>query len=126
MKEFKTLVLGELSIPYYLASGFFCLLAIALSLYLGSKKRNVDSESTPEKFSWDFLIWDNTKRITVGMILMFIFFRFAASAIGKALSMEVAFGIGLFLSMGLDQAIGFLKQKFTPLQKDREKYKQQL
>jgi len=123
MNEFKQLVLGDLSIPYYLAAAFFCFLAIIISLYAGSKKRNVASESTPEKFSWNFLIWDNTKRLVAGMILMFIFFRFAVPALGRALSMEVAFGIGCFLSLGLDQAIGLLKQKFDVLQMDREKFK---
>ncbi len=123
MKEFKELILGGVTIPYYAAAAVFCFLAIILSMYIGSRKRNVQSQSTPELFSWSFLIWDNAKRIVVGMILMFLFFRFAVPAIGRQLSMEVAFGIGCFLSMGLDQAIGFLKQKFDLLQMDREKFK---
>lgn len=123
MNEFKKLLLGELTIPYYLAAGVFCLLAIIVSLWLGSQKRNIPSPSTPILFSWKFLFWDNTKRVIIGMILMFLFFRFAAAAIGKALSMELAVGIGFFLSMGLDQAIGYLKQKFSFFQMDREKFK---
>lgn len=126
MEEFKKLVLGELSIPYYLAAFFFSLLAILLSLYLGSRKRNKASTSTPGPYSWLFLVWDNTRRIFVGMILMFLFFRFASAAIGRALSMEVATGIGFFLSMGLDQAIGWFKKKFEVLQMDREKIMQKI
>lgn len=124
MKEFKQLVLGDLSIPYYMAAALLCFLAILVSMYAGSKRRDQSSESTPFCFSWWFLIWDNTKRIVVGMIVMFFFFRFASAAIGRALSMEVAVGIGFFLSIGLDQAIGFLKQKFDLLQMNREKFKQ--
>lgn len=123
MEEFKSYVFGELSIPYYLAAAFFCLLAIIISMRIGARTRNPQSERTPRKFSWHFLIWDNTKRIVVGMIVMFLFFRFASAAIGRALSMEAATGIGFFISMGLDQAIGFLKQRFELLQMDRTKYK---
>jgi hypothetical protein len=122
MSEFKSLVLGGLSIPYYAAAFFFCFLAIILSMYAGSQKRDPKSSSTPELFSWHFLIWDNAKRIAAGLILMFVIFRFAVPAIGKALTMETAFGIGFGIAMGLDQVIGYLKKKFDLLQMDREKF----
>jgi hypothetical protein len=121
MDEFIKLVLGDLSIPTYLAAFFFSFLAILVSMRIGATSRDKFSPATPRKFSWYFLFWDNTKRIGTGLILMFLFYRFASAAIGRALSMEVAVGIGFFISMGLDQAIGYFKKKFDFLQVDREK-----
>lgn len=121
MQEFKQLVLGDLSIPTYLAAFFFSLLAIGLSLILGSLGRDKFSPATPVKFSWTFLILDNTKRIAAGLIIIFLFYRFAPTIIGRSLSMESAVGIGFSISLGLDQLLGFLKKKFAILQVDREK-----
>lgn len=121
MEEFKTLVLGPVSVWYYAAAEFFALCAIMLSLYLHSTKRDPQSSSTPVKFSWLFLVWDNLKRIVVGQITMFIFFRFAIELIGKELNMITAFGIGFFLSLGIDKAIQWLKDRSPILQMNREK-----
>jgi hypothetical protein len=121
MQEFKHLILGDLSVWYYLAALVFSFLAILLSMWVGSAKRNVESSSTPKKYSWRFLLWDNTKRIVIGLIAIFLMFRFTSSIIGRALSMEVAVAIGFFISLGLDQLIGYIKQKFDFLQMDRTK-----
>lgn len=121
MQEFKHLILGDLSVAYYLAAFVFSLLVILLSMWVGSAKRDVASSSTPRKYSWRFLVWDNLKRIFVGMIAMFFIYRFTSSLIGRGLSMEVAVGVGFFVTFGLDQLIGWLKQKFSILQMDREK-----
>lgn len=121
MQEFKELILGELSIPTYMAAFFFTLLAIGLSLLLGSLSRDKFSPETPVKFSSKFLILDNSKRIAAGLIIIFLFYRFAATALGKALTMEMAVGIGFSFSFGLDKLLGFLKQRFGILQVDRSK-----
>lgn len=121
MNEFKQLILGDLSVAYYLAALVFSGLAILLSMWIGSAKRDVASGSTPKEYSLRFLVWDNFKRIVVGLIAMFFIYRFTSSLIGRALSMEVAVGVGFFITVGLDQLIGWLKQKFSILQMDREK-----
>lgn len=121
MKEFKNLILGDLSGWYYLAAFVFSFLAIILSMWAGSSKRNIVSSSTPVQYSWRFLLWDNTKRIVVGLIAIFLVFRFTSTLINRELSMEVAVGVGFFISIGLDQLIGWLKQKFDILQMDRGK-----
>lgn len=128
MNEFKQLVLGELSIPYYLAAGFFCSLAILLSLYAHSRKRDAGSDNTPQQFSWRFLLWDNLKRAAAGMILMFLFFRFSPDIFGHPLSMWLAVTIGLSMSFGLDKIIQFLQVKYdlfkmprTPQRQDNER-----
>lgn len=121
MEEFKQLVLGSVSVWYYAAAEFFALLAIILSLYLHSRKRDKESTATPPKFSVTFLLWDNTKRIVVGQITMFLIFRFATEWIGRELNMGLAVGIGFFLSFGIDKAIQWIKDKYNVFDMPREK-----
>ena len=121
MKEFTQLISGGLSFGYYLAALFFSSLAILLSMWVGSTKRDVNSKATPHQYSFRFLLWDNVKRIFGGLIAMFLVYRFSSSIIGRGLSMEAAVGVGFFISMGLDQLIGWLKQRFDLLQMDRQK-----
>lgn len=121
MQEFKQLILGNASVAYYMAAEFFALLALVLSLYLNSRKRDVSSSSTPVAFSWPFLIWDNSKRIVVGQMALFIIFRFTTELLGRQLNMWVAVGVGFFLSFGLDKAIQAIKSKSTFFDMNREK-----
>lgn len=121
MQEFKQLILGNASVAYYLAAEFFAVLALILSLYMSSKKRDVASSSTPVQFSWLFLIWDNTKRIVVGQITLFLIFRFMTELLGRQLNMWIAVGVGFFLSFGLDKAIQMIKEKSSLLDMNREK-----
>lgn len=121
MQEFKQLILGNVSVAYYMAAEFFALLALILSLYLSSKKRDVASSSTPVEFSWLFLIWDNTKRIVVGQITLFLIFRFMTELLGRQLNMWIAVGVGFFLSFGLDKAIQMIKERSSLFDMNREK-----
>jgi hypothetical protein len=121
MNEFKQLILGNVSVAYYLAAEFFALLALILSLYTGSKKRDATSASTPVQFSWLFLIWDNTKRIVVGQITLFLIFRFVTELLGRELNMWIAVGVGFFLSFGLDKAIQIIKERSSLFDMNREK-----
>jgi hypothetical protein len=121
MEEFKQLVLGDVSIWYYFAAEFFALLALILSLYLHSLKRDPQSATTPVKYSVLFLVWDNLKRILAGQIVLFLLFRFVTELLGRELSMWMAVGIGFFLSLGIDKAIQFLKDKAGLFTMNREK-----
>jgi hypothetical protein len=105
LSELKGYILGTSSLTYYVAAEFFSLLALMVSLYLHSMKREPASHNTPYKFSWKFLLWDNTKRIFIGQTLMFLFFRFAPEVFGRQLDMWLACGIGALLSFGVDKAI---------------------
>lgn len=109
MKEFLELVLGPVSVAYYMAAEFFALLAILCSLYLHSRKRDPEAPTTPKKFSWLFLLWDNMKRVVVGQIVFFLIFRILVEWFNKELNMIYAIGVGFFLSFGLDRAIQWLK-----------------
>lgn len=115
MEELKGHILGEASIPYYIAAFIFSSLAIIVSLYLHSRQRDKLSDRTPYKFSWKFLIWDNLMRVFITLILMFLFFRFSPDVFGKPLSMPIAVAVGFFLSLGLDKAIQWLQTKFDVL-----------
>lgn len=117
--EVKAAILGEKTVGFYVAAFFFAGLAIVISLYLHSRKRDVASANTPVKFSWYFLIWDNTKRIAVGIIVVFLILRFLSPA-----KMEAAVAIGFLVAFGLDKAIEVLMEKFNFLdflRKDRDK-----
>lgn len=121
MQEFKQLILGDVSVAYYLAAEFFALLALILSLYLHSKKRDVASAATPVEYSWLFLFWDNTKRIVVGQITLFLIFRFITELLARQLNMWIAVGVGFFLSFGLDKAIQIIKERSSLFDMNREK-----
>lgn len=119
--QIKALILGPVSVAYYVAAEFFALIALTLSLYLQAQKRDPNSASTPIKFSWLFLIWDNFKRIVIGQMVLFLIFRFASELMGRQLNMWVAVGVGFGLSFGIDKAIQYLKDKSGFFQMDREK-----
>lgn len=107
---------------YYLAGFIFCAMAVALSLYVSSKKRNPLSKNTPEQFSVWFLIWDNFKRVIATMIVIFILFRiFDLSEIPGML------GVGFGVAFSLDQIIEWMMSKFNILdflKSNREKFPQ--
>ena len=107
---------------YYLAGFFFCTLAIILSLYLSSKKRDPLSPNTPVQFSGWFLLWDNFKRVMATCIVIFILFRvFDLSAVPAMI------GVGFFVAFSLDKAIEWMMNKFNFLnflESNRDKFPQ--
>lgn len=120
IETFK-IVTGEKPLSYYFAGFIFSLLAIILSLYLHSKERNKYSIETPIDYSWKFLLWDNSKRIVTGMIVMFLFFRLFDLS-----NVFLMVGLGFAVALGLDKLIQFLMEntdlmKF--LKKDRNNFK---
>ena len=122
MQAAYEIIFGEKPDGYYIAGFVFAGLAILLSLYISSKKRDPKSDATPEKFSWWFLIWDNAKRAGATMIVMFILFRvFDLSEIPAMLA--VGFGVAICLDQIIEWMIGnFNFMKF--LQSNREKFPQ--
>jgi hypothetical protein len=124
LKVLKQLILGEITPEYYVAAFFFSGLAILLSLYLQSMKRDKTSTNTPVNYSWKFLLWDNSKRIIAGIITAFLFYRFPGQALSQNLDMWVAVAIGFLLSFGVDRAIMMLMKRssVTVFDKDRDEY----
>lgn len=121
LSETLKIILGDKPISYYLAGFFFACLAVLLSLYLHSKKRDKYSLNTPIDFSWKFLIWDNAKRAAASLIVSFLFFRLFD------LSNEFAMvGFGFFISLGVDKVIEILISKtdfLNFLKTDRDNFK---
>jgi len=104
--EAVNIILGGKSGGYYFAGFFFSGLAILLSLYHSSKKRNPLSPNTPENFSWMFLLWDNTKRVVATLIVIFILFRIFD--LSEPLLM---IGVGFLSALFLDKVIEALMNK---------------
>ena len=121
IKEALEIITGGKSTGYYLAGFFFCCVGILLSWYLASRKRDPQSPSTPYRFDWWFLIWDNMKKATVTLLLQFLMFRMFDLS-----NVFAMIGVGFFLSMGLDKVIEYLMEKtnlLNFLERDREKFK---
>ena len=106
LTEAINIIMGGKSGGYYLAGFFFSFLAILLSLYQSSRKRDKNSTKTPYNFSWLFLLWDNFKRMITSMIAMFILFR-----LFDLTNVFAMIGVGFFLALGLDKTIQFLMDK---------------
>ena len=100
------IITGGKSGGYYIAGFFFCALAVLLSLYHSSKKRDPLSPHTPENFSWVFLIWDNVKRALATLVVIFILFRVFDLA-----EPMLMIGVGFFASLFLDKIIEAMMKK---------------
>jgi hypothetical protein len=88
---------------YYLSGFILSFAAIILSLLHHSLSRDRLSPNTPQRFSFWFLMGDNTKRILAGMIVMyflFMLFDFTSPA--------AKVGVGFGVAFGLDKMIQFL------------------
>lgn len=101
-------ILGNRPDGYYLASFFFAVIAVMISMYVHSRKRDKSSPNTPSRFSWFFLIWDNIKRGFVGLLVTFLLLRFCGPS-----SMEWAVAMCIFVSASLDTAIAFIFDNFN-------------
>lgn len=99
---------GDKEPSYYLSGFVFSFLAIILSMYLHSRKRDVDSPNTPRNFSYIFLIWDNFKRALASMIVMFIIFR-----VFDCSNVAVMISVGFFVALGVDKVIQWMMDNFN-------------
>lgn len=107
IQETLEFIIGpDRKLSYYLSVFFFSTLALGVSLYASSKKRDKFSPCTPEKFSTLFLIWDSTKRVLVTYVLIYLIAR--SFDLSSILAM---IGVGGFLAAGLDQAIAWFMSK---------------
>lgn len=120
LQETLEIVFGGKRLSYYGGVFIFSTIALILSLYRSSLKRDIKSSGTPEKFSNLFLFWDNTKRIVVNYLLIFLLARiFDLSNVLAMIS------VGFFVALGADIVIDWLmsKTKFLNLLKmDRESF----
>ncbi len=106
-QELLELLIGPGSTARLVGALIYAFLGAFLMLLLSTTKRDVNSNRTPEQFSWRFLFSDNTKRIISTIILIFLFIRFSRELLGADITMYVAVLIGL----GSDKLAEFIKNK---------------
>ncbi len=129
---FLDYLLGVSDMALYKALWAFALIGVALGWHLDVRKRDKDSDATPQTFSWFFFLSDNFRRIFASVILIFIFLRFPdylltvyVPVIGESVELRllVAFFIGLLndkLALWLKK-INFLGMGKSPI---REKIRE--
>lgn len=93
---------------YYI---FFAFVGVTIMLLFQTTSREVNSVNTPMRFSWRFLWCDNTKRILLSVLLIYVSLRFTKTLLGFNLSEPYALGIGA----GLDKISEILKEKFRAI-----------
>lgn len=92
-------ILGPGDIGTFLAAIFYAMVGVVILLLLSSAKRDQTKVSTPDNFSWGYLIIDNLKRLLLGFLLILVSLRFSREIFGAELTMYFAFGIGLISDM---------------------------
>jgi hypothetical protein len=117
LSEVKRNILGPLTVGYYLSAFIFSMMAIIISLRVQARERDPKSPTTPLHFSFAFMVWDGSKKISTGLIVMFLIFRFASEFLHSPLSMHMALGIGFFLSLGINPAIEMMRKRFDWINK---------
>ena len=96
LNELSALMLGSNSLATYVAALIFAAMGAYVRLYIKSLSRDPDSPNTPEKFSGNFMVWDNFRSFMAGIIVSFIYFRFSQELSNITLTMFYAVGIGMF------------------------------
>lgn len=117
MKEFLSLVFGDISLAMYLACFLYAAIGAGVYTYAEVSGRNVESVNTPRKFSIKFLLLDNIKRYFLTIILIFLQFRFSKETLGVDLNPYVALSMGF----SADGLAGIGKRLTSILKVNRQK-----
>jgi len=117
MKEFLTLVFGDITPAMYLACFLFAAFGAAANTYSEVQAREIKSEKTPILFSKRFLILDNIKIWGITLVTIFIQFRFSKDMFHVDLNVYIA----LLMGFGADGLAGMAKRATPKLQADRDK-----
>lgn len=116
MTEFWTEIIGKGNDPAILGAAFsFAILGQLLLLLGGTALRDPKSPTSPEKWSFGYLLYDNAKRIIFVLLLIIISLRFAPDLLGLQINAFTGFLVGI----GLDSIALVIKQKskiFDPKQ----------
>jgi len=115
MTQVKHTIMGDVNGVLFVASLFWAMIGICISLLIHAIFRDANSPKTPVKFTWKFLLTDNWKRITLSLLVVITTIIFTKEVLNKDLSTFVALGIGL----GLDKIVELLKSKYGILQVSR-------
>jgi hypothetical protein len=116
METFKSFILGGLPFAMFAAALFFSLLGVTINLLMDATTRKPESEDTPVRFSFWFLMRDNWKRIMLSILLIVVTIRFCEELTGLHLNMFVSLLIGFVF----DKLSEFLKDKSNVLKVNRD------
>lgn len=97
-------ILGPGDPAFFIAGIIFAIGGIFLSMLIDSAKRDYSNPSTPDYFSWKFMLKDNLIRLIRNVLVIFVTIRFSREIIGAEITMYLSFLIGL----GLDKVIKFI------------------
>ena len=107
MLKINPYILGDVEPALFVAAMFFAAIGILVILLLGSRLRKPNSDTSPEKFSWRYLINDNAKRIYGNIVCVLVTLRFMPELFNVTLTPWMGFVIGLFW----DSLFLLIKQK---------------
>lgn len=94
-QSFLENLLGPGDPGMFMAAVVYALVGIVISLLHDSARRDQNNLSTPDNFSWGFLILDNLKRILLSLLLVLVTLRFSREILGADLTMYLALLIGI-------------------------------
>lgn len=106
--EFFSQLLGSLSLGAFLASYFWALVGVVVSLLIDISTRKPLSSASPVTFSLSYLIRDNWLRIVTGLLVIAVVIRFYPDIRGT----EITSFYALLVGGGLDFFVGLLKGLF--------------
>lgn len=110
MKEFTTILLGDMPLPVFLAYLTLALAAAIIAMGLRGNAKRKRSAYTPEEFSITFLLRDNLMKILFNILLIAFAIRFCNEVMGMEATGWVSALIGLS-SNALAQKIKSIQDK---------------
>lgn len=106
-KDIIAQLLGPGEPSFFIAGFIFAMIGVLVSLLMSASKRDQSNPATPNDFSWNYLLWDNARRILLAFLLILVTLRFSNELIGANLTMWGSFLIGF----GWDRLASYLKDK---------------
>ncbi len=94
MEKFLEQLLGTNDVPTYLAWFVIAFIGAFTAVLIRAQIKYKNSNETPEKWSWKFLIHDNLINLLIGFFITYIFLRFSQEALKVEPSAWLALIIG--------------------------------
>ncbi len=110
MGEFKTLIFGNFSFVWYIASFFFASLGLFIRWRFMAKQGVKNNPNSPEHFSWEYWfehnLWPKLLSVLTTIVIVFLCLRFAGDWFGVVPTMAFAVVLGL----AFDWFVDFVKK----------------
>ena len=103
--DFWSIILGNGSLGAFLAYLVIAYFAAGASLLFEASNRDIASDATPKKFSWDFLLASNFKRLVANILSIPLLIRIGYDQIDMKWMVLLSIAIGLLI----DRAFMLLK-----------------